>query len=373
MKRIITIATLCLLMAVYKAEAIDLSSWAYKSTITFSGYGKTETLTNFPALVQIGTNISGYSPSQSLCPVTNGCDLRFTLADGTTELNYEKELWSNSTLTNSIFWVQVPLLTNGTQIVAYWGKSTNSPAYTTNGATWGSSYVGVWHLADLTTSTIKDSTSNYLTGAKLGANLPMETNGVMGKAQYFNGSSAAINIGENPILSVTNMTIEVWVKAAATQTAWAGILGKHFGTGNDYMLQFNNLTGNILLYQQSSISFDTGYQLSVIAESWNYLVVTHNGSNVISYRNGAQVIAGSLVPPTTTAGTLTIGQERTGIKFAGSLDEIRICNISQSSNWVWACYQNMASNGVFQGYGTATAQSSGNPAAMFQAIMSLLE
>ena len=64
------------------AQAVDFSSWQRKAQITFTGYnppGGATTLTNFPALVVLSTNISGfdYSDFQSL---TNQ-DLRFTASD----------------------------------------------------------------------------------------------------------------------------------------------------------------------------------------------------------------------------------------------------------------------------------------------------
>jgi len=38
--------------------------------------------------------------------------------------------------------------------------------------------------------------------------------------------------------------------------------------------------------------------------------------------------------------------------YSGVLDEVRISNVARASNWVWACYMNMASNGVFNIYGS---------------------
>ena len=373
MKRIITIATLCLLMAVYKAEAIDLSSWAYKSTITFSGYGKTETLTNFPALVQIGTNISGYSPSQSLCPVTNGCDLRFTAADGTTELNYEKELWSNSTLTNSIFWVQVPLLTNGTQIVAYWGKSTNSPAYTTNGATWSNGYVAVWHMNQ---TNAMDSTINANTGVSTGnTNAP----GFVGLAQGFR-DGAYLDMGNKSSLNPTAISISSWVQFSSLTPAYSMVYSKISNASSSYHQLAVKSNGKIAcyVYANSSIYYDGTGAYTLSLGNWYYLTLVYGPlGGLRGYVNGLQ-------DGTTSSATLLSGNSvvnafigrdsYTAGRFPNGLyDEVRVSNVERSSNWVWACYQNMASNTVFQGYGTATAQSSGNPAAMFQAIMSLLE
>ena len=43
-----------------QARAADFSLWQKTMPITFPGYGKTEPLTNFPALIVLSTNISGF-------------------------------------------------------------------------------------------------------------------------------------------------------------------------------------------------------------------------------------------------------------------------------------------------------------------------
>ena len=43
------------------ASAGLYDSWANEAQITFSGYNRTGTLTNFPALVVLGTNISNFA------------------------------------------------------------------------------------------------------------------------------------------------------------------------------------------------------------------------------------------------------------------------------------------------------------------------
>jgi hypothetical protein len=46
--------------------------------------------------------------------------------------------------------------------------------------------------------------------------------------------------------------------------------------------------------------------------------------------------------------------------YAGILDEVRISPVNFSSNWVWACYLNQASNAFFNGYGTVQTVTSGS-------------
>lgn len=138
------------------AQAADFSSWAKKMPVTFSGYSKSSTLTNFPALIVLSTNISGFSYADFLD--SSGGDLRFTDPTETNELNYEIEKWNTNG--SSYVWVQVPALASTTTVVnAYWGKNgAGAPAYTTNGATWSEGYVAVWHCGE-SSSPVVDSRS----------------------------------------------------------------------------------------------------------------------------------------------------------------------------------------------------------------------
>lgn len=62
-----------------------------KAKIRFKGYNKDETLTNFPVLVTLSTNIAGFSYSDFTS--TNGYDLRFADSNEMTELSYEIDSW----------------------------------------------------------------------------------------------------------------------------------------------------------------------------------------------------------------------------------------------------------------------------------------
>ena len=96
-----------------------MAAWAHGARIAFPGYTNSETLANIPLLVRLdATNVPGFSYSQ--LAFTNGADLRFTDAAGTTELAYEIEKWDPAG--TSLVWVQVPSLTKSTSILAFWGN-----------------------------------------------------------------------------------------------------------------------------------------------------------------------------------------------------------------------------------------------------------
>jgi len=166
MKRmqVTTVALAVMLMAnglTTAASAADFSSWQKTMKVTFTGYnppGGAATLTNFPALVVFSTNITGFSYGD-FKSLTNR-DLRFTAADGTSELKYEIESWNTNG--SSYVWLQVTnLVDTNTYVSAYWGKSgTNAPAYTTNGAVWSDGFKLVEHMAVSNGTTVADATAS---------------------------------------------------------------------------------------------------------------------------------------------------------------------------------------------------------------------
>ncbi|MBQ6136366.1 MAG: DUF2341 domain-containing protein, partial [Kiritimatiellae bacterium] len=123
---------------------LDMSAFAKKMTVTFSGAPSDTTLTDFPVLVKLSTAISGFSYADFSRP--NGGDLRF--ADSTGKLlPHEIDTWNSNGV--STVWVKVPHLTKDTAITAHYGYTgSGDPADVDPKDVWDSNYVGVWHLGE---------------------------------------------------------------------------------------------------------------------------------------------------------------------------------------------------------------------------------
>ena len=330
-------------------------------SITFSGYtaGK-ETLTNFPAMVQLGTNIQGFLYSQFTS--TSGWDLRFK--SGSTELNYEIETWGVTGNNNSYVWVQIPLLTNGTVITASWGDATKiQQAYTTNGATWNSNYKGVWHLPNGTTLTVNDSTANKNHGVPLAGATIVATNGLVDGAAYFDGASGGIDVNY-PSLNLTgDFTVSAWVKTVDTNALYEIFDNGMYSSG--YML-FVSPGGKLKAQEWSGSWTSVDSVNTVTTGQWAYATATRvNGGTLTVYLNGqydnsiassGTIVFGALQKPVIGAFFVPPAYRPPthGAVMKGLIDEFQVSSVAQSSNWVWACYQNMASNSVFNTYGPIT-------------------
>jgi hypothetical protein len=331
----------------------QLSSWPYRLKITFPGYlnPEMEVLTNFPALVMFGTNITNFAYSTFALPAS-GSDLRFANSNETLRLNYEIEQWNTGGV--SYVWVQVPeLIDTNTYIWAYWGNKmvTGTPPYTMNGATWADGYAGVWHLSESSgTNSALDSTAARNHGAQL--NSPPAVNGLIAGGRSLNGTHV-FTVGSTVDLRNKAFTIDVWANMSlllytSGDNMWAGggsngtDLGLHCG-GRYPGLYFG-------LYAD-----DLGYGTDCMGDrgSWHYYSMVLDGTRVKRiYRDGVLVATSGVGGFYQSAGLAIGGTSSGGASFKGYLDEMRVSSsIARSSNWIWACYLNQSSNNVFNSYG----------------------
>ncbi len=341
---------------------LNPSNYSSSTKITFAGYNRGETLSNFPALVRLGTNISGFSYAQFASPT--GGDLRFTDSGGTREIPYEIDEWNDSNGVSSV-WVQVPHLASTNDFIwAYWGNAgdTAPPAYTTNGSVWVPpafenlpAYDIVYHLKE-STFPYADGTLAYpaLTGVA-----PTPVPGIVGTGELFNGSTTFLDAG-----LVTNLddafTLSAWVNVATTantiSTIWANQAGGFGAAGFSFFVNFYQTSNEQLLLDTGDGT--AGHETSTAAGlvtfgQWHLVTAAINrtNANVAFYVDGAPQGGGAVTADFTNVGDLNLGRfTNSALYFVGTIDEARIHAGIESTNWVWATWMNVASNTAFENY-----------------------
>ena len=351
------------------AAAADFSAWPMKMKITFSGYDRTEALTDFPALVVFTNNLAGHFRYVEMASPADAGDLRFSAADGTTELSYEVDTWNPDG--TSYVWVRLPQLASSNDFVyAYWGNGdeTTPPAYTANGDAWGADYKAVWHLGGAG-GTRPDATTNGFTGTLDATGVAASDAGKIGGADLFTGpntaypSSGGITCGN---VSVTGaQTIEMWVNAA-NLSARRNPINKAYGGEGTFIFETD---GRSAFYHGTSGGDASPYQTHVSpvgtikTSQWIHLAHVRDQADpwlLRWYVNGQQV---SAIPTaytnTVKASTraLTLGKGYSSC-FNGLLDEVRVSTAAYSSNRIWACWANTVDPLAFQ---TATPLESSLP------------
>jgi hypothetical protein len=330
----------------------------YEAGITFTGYNRSEPLTNFPALIRLGEHI--FSFNYATFRTTNGGDLRFFGSDGVTELNYEVESWNPAG--ESSVWVRVPVFTNGSSIIARWGSGpTNRPAYTTNGVVWANAYVGVWHF---NSTNVTDST---LPAQNASANTATATGGIVGGALNFSGTAQTTALDyHNSFDLASGFELQGWFKVNPTDKPASGdfrtLMGKETDLNNRNWWLAMQSNGSLLWKSSPGIDFATSADLA--DGLWHHVAAVHDGSVARLYVDG--IAAASDATPgsadTQNAAVYFGAQYGTTRFMKGLLDEFRFSNVPRSSNWVWAVHQNIASNTTFSTYGNVTAIVAGAPA-----------
>jgi hypothetical protein len=343
----------------FSTVTLNPPDFGSRMKINFTGYNRGETLTNFPVLVNLSTNLPGFSYRQFASP--NGGDLRFTDAGGASLISHEVDEW-NPNGTSSV-WVNVPSLsTTNDCIWAYWGNptATSPPAYTTNGAVWPN-FDLVWHLRE-NGFPYADSTGQY---PAVSGVAPASTTGDIGHGCLFNGSSQFLNAGAVNVGAA--FTLSAWVRldpvASNIQTVWANKSGGWNSAGFGlYVNTYNTTDGKLLL--------ETGDGTSGLTASTVTNVVTmgqwHRVTAAVNETGGVARLYVDGTDCTQSASIITDFPNQTGINLGrltnsayfvkGVLDEARIESGVCSSNWIWASWATVASNSTLQNYSPVTQQ-----------------
>lgn len=325
---------------------LDTTAWSHHMDVVLSGYAGTTALTNFPCAVRLHEGLPGFMYRDFRHP-DDGGDLRVT--DPTTNMPLVHELDTWDAGGTSIVWVRVPVLTGtNTTVRLHWGNAAGLPGYTTNGVVWSQGFGGVWHLR---TPDPVDATwrGNHGTGY-----LNTTTNGVLGKAQYFNGTSAYVEVPDAPSIGAD-------VRAALTVSMWlspkvdlgSGDTIRMLEKGDSYfILQYS--TGPIsALVKTNGTACAVGSTATVPAGAWRHVCAVYDGSRLRAYVDGSEASSLALTGPIDDDHlALRIGSSDDGKYFGGILDEVRIASIARPPDWVRACFDNQRLGSTFAAFGT---------------------
>ncbi|MCJ7696727.1 MAG: DUF2341 domain-containing protein, partial [Thermoplasmata archaeon] len=327
--------------------------WQYRKQITIDHTQVTDDLDNFPVL--ISTSDADLMKAQD-----DGGDILFMNGAGVAvKQRHEIETFDISS-GKLVAWVNITDLSSNEDTVfyMYYGNpDCINQEYPEK--TWDSYYKAVWHMNDETPITIADSTSYGISGTKKAVNMPIESDGNIGKGQRFERTETLwqyITMGDVSTLCFSgDFTISAWIYPFTTQDM--RVAGKHqeiSGNYKGYSLNWD-LQGP---GSKMSLRVDGGgynYQYIYANEakqpnSWYYMTgIKQSGTNYLYINNiqqsatGTQTLLNSNYP-------FCIGAWRTeaaSANFNGIIDEVRVSDIGRSSAWIETEYNNMNNPTLF--------------------------
>ncbi|MEK6840336.1 MAG: LamG domain-containing protein, partial [Nanoarchaeota archaeon] len=358
-----TIAQAIASQTLYYIDPWYNSSWGYRKNITFDGNKIGEdNLTDFPVLINItDANLSQYAQA-------DGDDILFTQSDGSTKLDHEIEFY-NSTTGWLVAWVRIPTLRNqttNTSIFMYYNNSAASNQQNKAGV-WSNGYLAVWHLGETATDggnvtgLYKDSTSNSYNASQNGTN---NQTGQIGSGQFFNNNSFDyINSNvDDPFdfENTTNFSISLWMNTATDpNTLYTALIGKGYVFAERHVIiRIDDFANDILSFRVgdtgSAKDCTTAFSTDIITGTWHHIVAVANRTgNLTGYVDGSLICtAGASNINLTNAETLKIGTASQAgydnlVYYNGTIDEIRVSNVTRSSGWISTEFNNQNSSSTF--------------------------
>lgn len=201
--------------------------------------------------------------------------------------------------------------------------------------------VGLWHLEETGTAvgtSFYDSSGSNNLGYT--TNVPAVTNGFIGKARSFNGSSNFITINDsNPLDLTTAGTVELWFKRNATQN-YQMLLTKGDGANPLGYQMMDKSTTNQIVFRWAQDSDTITSNAAVPNGVWTYVAGVYNGNTLAIYING--VLDKSIGYTGTAVANslpLRIGSRSDGYYYNGAIDEVRISSIARSAEEIAEAYR----------------------------------
>lgn len=334
----------CLLAAVmvfssHWAAAGPFSDWLYRTPVQLNNAGGTETLLNFPLLVNLNAGNFDFGKAKA-----DGSDVRFALPGGAL-LSYEIEKWDPVASTAAV-WVKVPQIDLGPGaglINMYTGNAAAADAQNAPDV-WSNGYVGVWHLG----ASPNDSTAwgNHGTTSGTVTLAP----GVAGDARLFNLGSIRTPAVSNGSLDMgDNITVSYWMSGAAADQpgGYTRVVAKNSDSVSGWEYQRGGADAH------QSVRIDTSAGNNQVRSNapgafdgqWHFVGTTLSSGAVRGYKDSGAAIVSSYGVGDGFGNTLplVIGARAAGSTgFRGLVDEVRVSNVVRTDAWMTAEYRSQA-------------------------------
>lgn len=326
-----------------------IGDWDYRQEIVLESDYVSADQVNMPITIIINNATNAMFGNA----LSSGNDIVFTHSNKTTKLSHELVLY-NDIIGYEYLEAHVNVSglnsTSDTTIYMYYGNAGASPQED-SAAVWDANYESTFHMNNGNATTLNDSTGNSYIARNSG--LPDEIDGIIGKAQYYDGTN-----------DWTNTTVITDLSGGGTFTISAWL--KDVSSGSQYMIAQAHTMGGyssdwIYGYQNNgawmrSKTIDGGNILS--SGGWHKMDFVFDGTIGLLYIDGVK--RPTTMTPTGYGGINAIKFFTRGDaigRYKGTLDEVRISTTNRSAEWLNTSYNNVKYINDFLSFGVQTVSS----------------
>ena len=324
--------------------------------MTVDGYTGTETLTNVPVLVRLSTAISGFDYDDFAD--TNGGDLIF--CDESESVIYPHEIDEWHTNGESLVWVKLPTMANGTKFKAAWGNyQLSTTNYQLSPKEVWRDYAGVWHMNE-DSGVAYDSTAHGLdaipscgtnTLADISQMVAYE-NGACGRARVnatervYSGnrmevpSYDALELGGSFIISIWANLDDFGTDPLLMRNANRIVNGYGYHFAKGWCVEIRNTDRSVIVDGGTNHTLYVVCPTPSLSNQWVNLTAIYQNDTVHCFTNGAFAVSGTIMPATDNGLPLTFGGGAYGStrSIDGQYDEIRLRGGTLSADRIKADY-----------------------------------
>jgi hypothetical protein len=335
-------------------------AWPYRKKITIDHTKVVGNLADYPLLISLTTDADLANYCQ-----TNGEDILFTSADGTTKLSHQIEKFTVATGL-LVAWVKIPaiLAANDIDIYMYFGNKTcASQQDPTN--VWDAGYAAVYHLNE-TAGHHLDSTVNAINSTVEVVTGKGTAIGIANGGDDLNGAADCITVSDNILFdggSGGHLSLELWLNfdtKPSVKVADETLLRKPHSADpwNAWTWYVSSADDKPRFEFPTALGGWRGmtFGTALNASTMYYLAVSRNPDEAVwtrddGYLNGvwdADEAADDGDVIFASDGALTIGANYSGGSgLDGKIDEIRISTVARSAQYFGTVYANLNSPVTF--------------------------
>lgn len=317
-----------------------LSGYTTRRRIVISHANVDADLTAFPVYVRLRSTNFNFAESTA-----NGHDIRFTAADGTTLLSFERERHDQGAALAD-YMVRIPTLFGAVDTIIFmYFRTTSNTDLSAPNTVWDSNTVGRWSLAENPAGTapqMRDSTANNNHGTTEGAmTAGQSVEGQSGRALSFDGVDDRVNVPLNGFPTTMNsITLDFKMFSNHDGRAGSTFMAIPDENTNRFQLHFPHI--DTIFFDFGNIG--AGGRLSVLWQAaWNntwahWTFISNAGVGMQILRNNV-IIASSATTSSFTRAAKTLDFARNAlVSWAGILDDVIISNVARSPAWIRASF-----------------------------------